>query len=123
MPRFAALHRMTVRAGVAAVVTLAVPAVASATTLTVGQPNPSAKGACKAPAFTTVQNAVNAAHPGYTVYLCGPGIFAGLVYINKTLVLTGDSTSSIQPSLSLSQPTPLLPPQFAADNLFVRSRW
>lgn len=73
---------------------------------------------CNSPGYTSVQAAVDAAHTGNTVYLCGT--FSEQVIINKSITLTGERNAGLQapnpfPATALSR----LPAQFASANLFV----
>lgn len=75
---------------------------------------------CSSPGFTSVQAAVDAAHAGDTVYLCG--IFAEQVIISKTITLTGERGAAIDAPASFPAPSAVLsrlPTQFTTDNLFV----
>lgn len=49
---------------------------------------------CSTPGYTSVQTAVTAANNGDTVYLCG-GQFAEQVFVNKSIILTGDAGSGL----------------------------
>jgi hypothetical protein len=53
----------------------------------VGVPGPS-PSACKAPSFSTIQAAINAASTGSTIYVC-PGTYNESLTINKPLTLLG----------------------------------
>jgi len=69
-------------------------AMAGRATLYVGAPG-SGRGGCARPGYTNVQAAVDAAPVGATVYLCGTTPFAGQVFIDKTVSLTGAPGASI----------------------------
>src|ERR1700731_2538181 len=87
--------------------------------LFVGTGGGSADG-CATPGFASVQAAVNAASSGDTVYLCGTTPFAEQVVINTSITLSGDPGATIQaPTPFPATPSAVLPPAFAADNLFV----
>src|SRR2546426_10905998 len=74
---------------------------------------------CNSPGFTSVQDAVVAAAPGDTVYLCGTTPFAEQVIINKSLTLTGDPGATIAaPSPTWVPSSEPLPPEFVNHNLF-----
>lgn len=75
---------------------------------------------CSSPGFTSVQAAVDAAHTGDTVYLCG--VFKEQVIITKAITLTGDHGAALDAPTSFPAPAtllPRLPAQFTTDNLFV----
>lgn len=74
---------------------------------------------CASPGYPNVQAAVDAANPGDTVYLCGTTPFAGQVIIHKKLTLTGSKGAAITAPGTWAASSAPLPPQFAADNLFV----
>ncbi len=74
---------------------------------------------CASPGYTSVQDAVNAAKSGDTVYLCGTTPFAGQVIITNSIRLTGRTGATIAaPSPWVPSADPL-PPQFTTDNLFL----
>jgi hypothetical protein len=88
-------------------------------TLYVGQ-TAGTNSSCASPGYTSVQQAVDAAHNDDTVYLCGTTPFSEQVIITKEITLTGDPGATIQapspfPATSLSR----LPSQFTTDSLFV----
>jgi hypothetical protein len=60
-----------------------------------GPPGP-AKNGCSNAQYSTVQSAVDAAHPGQTVYLCGTTPYPESVLIQQNLRLTGDPGATIQ---------------------------
>ena len=91
---------------------------AGSTTRYVGQTAGSNKN-CSSPGYTSVQAAVNAANPAPTVYLCTTTPFYEQVIITKKLTLTGVHGATIAAPPVFSMSTSDLPPQFAADNLFV----
>jgi hypothetical protein len=74
---------------------------------------------CSSPGYTSVQAAVDAAHNGDTVYLCGTTPYAEQVIITKAITLTGDSGATIQAPATFTTSASSLPPQFASDNLAI----
>src|SRR6202051_4790116 len=62
-----------------------------------GTPGAQDKG-CSTAAHSTVQSAVDAAHAGQTVYLCGTTPYQESVVVAKDLKLTGDPGAAIQAS-------------------------
>lgn len=86
------------------------------TVLYVGAAGGSNSG-CSSPGYTSVQDAVNQAASGDTVYLCASGSpYVGQVIVNKTLTLTGDRGATIQAPATWPA-NPNLPPEFAVDHL------
>jgi len=74
---------------------------------------------CSSPGYNSVQAAVDAASNGNTVYLCGAQ-FAEQVFVNKSITLTGDSTSGLTAvGTTFTGSTARYPSAFATDNLFV----
>jgi len=69
-------------------------ALAASHTLYVGHGVTGNDSSCSAPGYNSVQTAVNAAGNNYTVYLCGAP-FAEQVFVDKSITLTGDSTSGL----------------------------
>lgn len=89
---------------------------AHGTTLYVGASSGSNSG-CSSPGYAAVQDAVNHAAAGDTVYLCGSGSpYVGQVIVNTTLTLTGDPGATIQAPATWPV-NPNLPPEFAVDHL------
>jgi hypothetical protein len=74
---------------------------------------------CSSPGYTSVQAAVDAAHNGDTVYLCGTTPYTEQVIITKAITLTGDSGATIQAPAAFTTSASSLPPQFASDNLAI----
>jgi hypothetical protein len=91
---------------------------ASPYTLYVGQ-TAGSNTDCSSPGYTSVQAAVNAAHDGDTVYLCGTTPYAEQVIITKAITLTGDPGATIQAPSTFTTSLSQLPPQFTSDNLFI----
>ncbi len=91
---------------------------ASSHTLYVGH-TPGSNTGCASPGYTSVQAAVDAAHNGDTVYLCGTTPYAEQVIITKAITLTGDPGATIQAPTPFPDNESRLPPQFTRDNLFV----
>jgi hypothetical protein len=80
----------------------------------------SGPGGCAAPAYTSVQAAVDAAPSGSTVYLCGKVLFAEQVFVNKTITLTGAPGAGLTAPAASSfaaNSSPRLPAAFQADSL------
>ena len=73
---------------------------------------------CATAAFSTVQDAVNAASSGDTVYLCGTTPYLGQVIDSTSITLTGDPGARIAAPSPWSASSDSLPSQFAADTLF-----
>lgn len=76
---------------------------------------------CASPGYTSIQAAVNAANNGDEVYVCDKGSpYTEQVVIGAhSLTLTGDATTVIAPPATwLPNTSPLLPAQFASDNLY-----
>ena len=91
---------------------------ASSLTLYVGH-TPGSNTSCTSPGYTSVQAAVDAAHDGDTVYLCGTVPYSEQVIITKSITLTGDSGATIQAPNPFPDNASRLPPQFTSDNLFI----
>lgn len=89
---------------------------ASSHTLYVGQTAGSNTG-CASPGYTSVQDAVDAAHNGSTVYLCGTTPYTEQVIITKAITLTGDPGATIKAPATFPTNASRLPPQFTSDNL------
>lgn len=96
------MMRIDMRAAVLAVVlnvVLALSPVVSASTTTVYVSHTGSSGAadtsCKTAAYRAVQDAVEAAPAGGTVYLCGRVPFQGPVVVEKDLTLTGDRGATL----------------------------
>lgn len=88
-------------------------------TLYVGHGSTGSDKSCSSPGYINVQSAVDAASAGNTVYLCG-GQFAEQVFINKSITLTGDSSSGLTAvGTTFTGLTSRFPSQFASDGLFV----
>jgi hypothetical protein len=68
-------------------------------------PTGPAKNGCANAQYSTVQSAVDAAHPGQTVYLCGTTPYQEAVLVQKDLKLTGDPGAVIQASPTNPSPT------------------
>ena len=63
-----------------------------------------ASNGCANAQYATVQSAVDAAHPGQTVYVCGTAPYYESVLVQKDLKLTGDPGAAIQ--APATNPTP-----------------
>jgi len=74
---------------------------------------------CSDPGYNSVQAAVDAAHTGNTVYLCGTTPYSEQVIITKAITLTGDPGATIQAPLIFSTSLSRLPSKFTTDNLFI----
>jgi len=75
---------------------------------------------CASPGFTSIQAAVDAAHTGNEVYLCGNVPYAQQVIITKAITLTGDRGATLVAPAAFSAPDlTRWPAQFTRDNLFV----
>ncbi len=74
---------------------------------------------CADAGYISVQMAVDAAHNGDTVYICGTVPYAEQVIITKSITLTGDPGATIQAPPVFTTTASQLPPQFASDNLFI----
>ncbi len=73
---------------------------------------------CNSPGYSSVQAAVDAAHTGNTVYLCG--VFTEQVIITKAITLTGERGAAIDaPKPFPTAPLADLPSQFTTDHLFI----
>jgi len=74
---------------------------------------------CSSPGYMTVQAAVDAAHNGDTVYLCGTTPYQEQVVITKSIKLTGDPGATIKAPSPFPNNASRLPPKFTTDNLFL----
>ncbi len=96
-------------------------ALASGRTLYVGAPGSGWDG-CALPGYTSVQAAVDAAHYGDTVFLCGTKPFAEQVFVSKHITLTGSPGASLVAPASASDFAPntsrRYPARFRTDNLY-----
>lgn len=80
---------------------------------------PGSNTTCASPGYISVQSAVDAAHTGDTVYLCGTTPYSEQVIITKSITLTGDPGATINaPNVFLTTASQL-PSQFTRDNLIL----
>ena len=92
---------------------------ASSRTLYVGHGTIGSGKSCDSPGYNDVQDAVDAANKGDTVYLCG-GQFAEQVFVDKSITLTGDKSSGLTAvGTTFTTSTARYPSAFNTDGLFV----
>jgi hypothetical protein len=88
-------------------------------TLYVGHSVTGNNQSCSTPGYNSVQAAVNAANKGDTVYLCGSQ-FAEQVFVNKSIILTGDSGSGLTAvGTTFSSSASNYPAVFTTSSLFL----
>lgn len=96
-------------------------ALAGGRTLYVGAPG-SGRDGCALPGYRSVEHAVDAAHDGDTVFLCGTKPFAEQVFVSKHITLTGSPGASLVAPASASDFAPNTshrwPARVRTDNLY-----
>lgn len=100
---------------------VAVPSVTHAASILYVGASVGADSGCASPGYTSIQAAVDAANNGDEVYVCDKGspYTEQVVIGSHSLTLTGDATTVLEPPATwLPNTSPLLPSQFATDNLY-----